>query len=69
MKYQIKVHPLGNDPSFRYVASTHPTVGEMIYYRDRRYKVVEVGHVLRTSFDGNGETNSLDQVELIVTQQ
>lgn len=49
-----------------YAAAAHPVEGEVVWYRDKRFIVAAVSHVLRTTVDGNGETNFLDFVEVEV---
>lgn len=51
---------------FQYAACAHPQKDEVIWYRDKQYVVGSVAHITKTSIDGNGETTSLDFVELEV---
>jgi len=65
--YRIKVKSLRGEDLFTYYAPAHPKEGEVIYYRDKRYIVSLVGHVLKTTVDGNGENTTLDYIELEVS--
>lgn len=65
--YRIKVKNLRGEPLFDYYAPTHPKESEVVYYRDKRHIVCLVGHVLKTTVDGNGESTTLDFIELEVT--
>lgn len=71
MTYQISVIPTVNSdkPGFTYQASTHPTVGEYLYFRDKNYKVISVGHVLTTSVIGAYLKHNLEEVEIIVVEE
>lgn len=64
--YRMKAIDLRGNPLFDYYAPTHPKQGEVVYHRDKRYIVSLVGHVLKTTIDGNGETTTLDYIELEV---
>lgn len=66
MSYRINICPTDNTPSFKYNAEVHPIVGELVYYRDKRFKVDSVGHIIGAAFHIVGETNSLDFVEVAV---
>lgn len=69
MTYLIAVVPVdSSDPRFTYEASTHPTLGEQLYVRDKHYKVVSVGHVLTTRVIGNYQKHTLEEVEIIVVK-
>ena len=65
--YKIKVKSLRGEDLFQYYAPTHPEESEIVYHRDKRYIVCQVGHVLKTTVDGNGESTTLDFIELEVT--
>lgn len=65
--YRIKVKSLRGEAMFEYYAPTHPQESEVVYYRDKHYIVCLVGHVLKTTVDGNGESTTLDFIELEVT--
>lgn len=74
MKYQISVIPTVAPctavcPRFTYQANTHPTVGEYLYFRDKKYKVISVGHVLTTSVIGAYLKHNLEEVEIIVVEE
>lgn len=65
MSYEINARPVGNQPSFSYFADTHPAVGEHIYLRNDKFKVIEVTHVLNTT-DKRISDHTFAYVELIV---
>lgn len=65
--YRIKVKNLRGEALFDYYAPTHPKEAERVYYRDKTYRVAYVGHVLKTTVDGNGESTTLDFIELEVS--
>lgn len=66
MSYRINIVPTDNTPSFKYTAISHPAIGELVYYRDKRFKVDSVGHIIGSCFHIAGETNALEYVEVTV---
>ena len=64
--YRIKAKTMKGELLFEYYAPTHPNERERVYYRDKTYAVYWVGHVLKTTVDGNGESTTLDYIELEV---
>ena len=64
--YKIKVKKISGVELFEYYAPIHPAKDERLYFRDKTYVVCWVCHILKTTIDGNGESTTLDYVELEV---
>lgn len=67
-KYKIRVvkYCKRHEKLFEYSAAVHPDKNQVLWHRDQQLIVASVAHILKTTVDGNGETISLDFVEVEV---